>query len=103
MSYLVKTNISKAKVDFIDILDFETQIGQERHAAVGSLLLDAEALGDLLTSSGVFVEEGINFKAVISSDWVDQATYETYFNDAVSQEEITRIEAAGYVVTRDLP
>ena len=103
MSYLVTTEVTKAQADFTDILDFETQIVAERHAAVGTLLADAEVAGDLLTTDTLFVEDGLDYKATITSEWLDQATYESNFNDAAAQEEITRVEAAGYEIVRSLP
>ena len=100
MAYVVTTEIKKAKTFFTDINDFEVQLSSERHQAVGDLLSAAEAAGDLISTTSSYSEDDTDYKGVIVSDWKDQTTYETYFNDAAAQEEINRIEAAGYNIVR---
>ena len=103
MAYLVVTDITKAQADFTDIDDFAAQLQTERGAAVAALLDTALGNGDLVTTSTVYAEDGDDFKATITSDWLDQLTYDTHAADSESVSEIATVEAAGYTLVINTP
>lgn len=103
MAYLVTTEITKAQAGFTDIDDFAVQLQTERGASVASLLDAAVISGDLVSTSTAYVAEGDDFKATISSDWLDQSTYDTHAADPDAVSEVAAVESAGYALVISVP
>lgn len=103
MAYLVTTEITKAKADFTDIDDFAAQLQTQRGAEVEAILDTALVDGDLISTLTEYAEDGDDYKATITSDWLDQSTYDTNVALPESVSELAAVETAGYTIVINTP